>query len=330
MRFLKNVCRWSDLGVVLVTGALATSAACTFPDFAVDQRPDEGDGGSQSVAATGGRAGDSSASGTAPDPGGRGGVGGGGGGGGGAGSTAEAGAAGMAEAGAGGEGAAVWSESELEQLGFELLGVATVDGDGVVLVRDKNQKGGIVQTQALDLTASDALHLELGIRIESGDIPADGLALVIHASPDGPSALGLSGGGLGYGGLTPCLAVELDLFQTAADPSVPHVTLMSDCNPDNHGPSSSPVDGNVADGKDWLLSADWSSSTKLLEVHLRSVETGHDAELLHTVDLSSVVGPQAFLAVTAATGELYATHRLTSLRLKGAGLSPRALVSAVQ
>jgi hypothetical protein len=304
-----------------------------FPAFAVDQRPEEGDGGGQGVGATGGSAGKSSGAAAEAGVGAGGGVGGSGGsvgGGGSGGSTAEAGAAGMADAGAGGQGGVVWSEAELEQLGFALLGVATVDAAGVVLVSAKDQRGGIVQTQPLDLEASDALHLEVGIRIQSSDIPADGLALVIHASPNGPTTQGLGGGGLGYGGLVPCLAVELDLFQTASDPSVPHLTLMPDCNPDNHGPSSSAVDGNVADGKDWTLTADWSSSTKVLEVHLRSVETGHDAELLHTVDLSSVIGPEAFLAVTAATGGHYATQRLTSLKLEGAGLSWRGLVSDSQ
>jgi hypothetical protein len=308
-----------------------SSTACMFPAFAVDQRPEEGDGGGQGVGATGGSVGSTSGASAEAGGGAGSGVSGGSvGGGGSGGSAAQAGAAGMGNAGAGGQRAVVWSEGELEELGFELLGVATVDAAGVVLVGAKEQRGAIVQTQPLDLEASDALHLEVGIRILSDDIPADGLALVIHASPNGPSTLGLGGGGLGYGGLVPCLAVELDLFQTATDPSVPHLTLMPDCNPENHGPSSSAVDGNVADGKDWTLTMDWSSSTNVLEVHLRSVETGHDAELLHTVDLSSVIGPEAFLAVTAATGGHYATQRLTSLRLEGAGLSWRGLVTDSQ
>ena len=43
----------------------------------------------------------------------------------------------------------------------------------------------------------------------------DGLALVIHGDPAGPTALGRGGGDLGYGGLQDALVVEFDTWYNA-------------------------------------------------------------------------------------------------------------------
>ncbi len=52
---------------------------------------------------------------------------------------------------------------------------------------------------------------------------ADGLSFTVQSQ--GPDALGQYGEGIGYGGISPALSVELDDFQNAGDPDNNHVAI---------------------------------------------------------------------------------------------------------
>lgn len=55
---------------------------------------------------------------------------------------------------------------------------------------------------------------------------SDGMAFVIHT--EGPSAIGSDGGSLGYGGITPSIAVEFDTWQNQWDINDNHVAILTD------------------------------------------------------------------------------------------------------
>lgn len=57
--------------------------------------------------------------------------------------------------------------------------------------------------------------------------PGDGLAFVIQNATNGVSALGVSGGGLGYTGIANSLAIEFDTRKDAWDPTSNHVAIQS-------------------------------------------------------------------------------------------------------
>lgn len=69
---------------------------------------------------------------------------------------------------------------------------------------------------------------------DASDMGADGIALVIQNSPNGLNALGESGGGLGYSGISNAVAFEIDLFandqyqlEDKKDPNGNHFAVMA-------------------------------------------------------------------------------------------------------
>ncbi len=311
-------------GVLLSPALWLSSVACTFPAYVADRNASGGQAaggqagtgasGGASAGVSGGLAGGTGATGGAGSPST-------------GGSDAEAGAGGSPETGI----VLGWSQAALEQLGFELLGSAELFADGVQITNKdiKNKLGGLVQTQQLDLALEPELEVTLGFRITPGAMNGDGMALIFHASPDGYTRLGSGGGGLAYGGIAPCMAVELDTAEiAAADLPAPHLGLMPACNPDKHGPSTTALGGNPSDGGDWSLTARWSSDTGLLDVTLLNEATGRETNLSEPMDPRTLVGPKLYVAVTAANGEFSATHFIRSLRLGGGGLELRTLTSA--
>ncbi len=243
--------------------------------------------------------------------------------------TAATAGAGDAESGTGGNQLATpaWSATELARLGFELLGTAELQQGGVMLTHDvaASEAGGLVYSQPLGL-AGAPLHIALGFRIQASAQPGDGMALALHASPEGYRALGRGGGGMGYSGLTPCLSVEIDLEQqTPIDKPVPHIGFMPGCDNDVHG-AFEPVRGNPSDGADWLLTIDWDPKTTLLTASLNERDTPSNATTLsRPTDLAALLGPTAFVAITAGTGELRAAQSVRSLQLSGAGVATLSL-----
>ncbi len=249
---------------------------------------------------------------------------------GGAGTPAAAGAGGATDsggAGAGGQaGTRGWSGPELAQLGFALLGTAELQPDGVILTHEgRGEVGGLVYREPVGLEGAP-LHVALGFRIQASGQPGDGLAVVFHASPQGYSALGGGGGGMGYKGLAPCLAVEIDLAQqTPTDTPIPHIGFIPGCDNEVHA-ALELVRGNPSDGADWLLTVDWDPKTTLLAASLNERDTaGNVTTLSRPMDLASLLGPSAFVAITAGTGELRAVQSVRTLELSGAGIAPLSL-----
>ncbi len=222
-----------------------------------------------------------------------------------------------------------WSESALASFNFVLLGSAKIESNSIVLtdVLSKNQAGGLGQLQEVDFTRGPNLHVSVRFRIEAGEGSGDGMAIVFQSNKDGAYALGRYGGGLGYAGLVPCVAIELDT-QSDADLPAPHLAVIPDCESAAHGPSTTLLGGDPRRGGNWRWSVDWDASTTQLRVQLVDEDTGGGGLLEASVDLIAQLGSKAYVTVVAANGEATATHRITALELGGAGLTSRSLSDA--
>ncbi len=300
--------------------SVACSWSCVFPSYLIEKERELPAAGASGESATGGATGGTTGgvAGTASATGGEGA------------SPDEAGAAGAGQAGSSGLvfDPKPWSTSALDELGFALIGSAKLDANGVALTQlnMKSQAGALIERDRLQLEASTTLHVSLRFSIQSGSPSGDGLALVFHNDPAGYMKLGSAGGGMGYAGLSPCVAIEIDTAGTTdTDNPAPHLALIPECLPQEHGIRTASLGGDPRDGQPWRLTVDWDAVADSLQIRLLNESNQQEAMLSEHFDLATSVGPSPFVAVTSASGEFTATHLVSELELAGGGLGPRAL-----
>ena len=115
--------------------------------------------------------------------------------------------------------------------GFTLNGSATVTAGAIQLTpAEPTRAGTAFWPRAIP---SEGLTVSFDATIAGGS-GADGLALVLGDPTRGatPTSLGLTGGGLGYSGITG-VAIALDTFQNGSDPSANFVGIATGANGDN-------------------------------------------------------------------------------------------------
>jgi Legume lectin domain len=130
---------------------------------------------------------------------------------------------------------------------------------------------------------------------------ADGMTFALQAA--GATALGNFGGDLGYGTITPSLAVEFDTYDNApADPNGNHVGI--DLNGDVASVLTALPPGTLADGESWFAWIDYDGSTDSLEVRLsRSTTRPTNALLTYSIDVPTQLGTTtAWVGFTGGTG----------------------------
>ncbi|GLB49972.1 lectin-like domain-containing protein [Neptunitalea lumnitzerae] len=131
---------------------------------------------------------------------------------------------------------------------------------------------------------------------------ADGIAFVLQPLT---ASAGTIGGGLGYEGIAPSLAVEFDTFNNADDPLVnDHIAIISDGNASNlpaHSEYTTPYDaGNIEDGQWHSVNFNWDADTMTYTITYEGtvVQTA-------TIDMLNDVfagNPYVYWGFTAATG----------------------------
>jgi hypothetical protein len=145
---------------------------------------------------------------------------------------------------------------------------------------------------------------------------SDGIAFVIQS--EGATALGSNGGGLGYEGITPSVAVEFDTWDNAGyDINDNHVAVLingeikgvdsktpygaTNCQPTG-------AFGCMSNGDVWSVWIDYDGA--YLHVALADNSTTRPADLLnYPVDIGSILGQvPAFVGFTAGTGLGYENH----------------------
>jgi hypothetical protein len=130
------------------------------------------------------------------------------------------------------------------------------------------------------------------------DPGADGIVFVLQNQ--GPETVGRVGGGLGYSGIKPSLAVELDTYQNSIDPPEDHITLLRDGSLATgvlDGPI--PLPFNLEDGTWHNVTFVWLSDSMTIKVLV------NDTLYLDAspVDLTGILGSSfAYLGFTSSTG----------------------------
>jgi hypothetical protein len=149
-----------------------------------------------------------------------------------------------------------------------------------------------------------------GATDSSGQSGADGLAFVIQSVSS--SALGAGGGGLGYLGIGPSIAVEFDTWHNSefVDANSNHIGI--DTAGSIQSLQTAAVSPRFDDGSLWHAWINYDGT--ILEV--RTNQTGTrpiDATLRRTLDVLPLLGrDSAFVGFTAATGGAYGNHDIVS------------------
>jgi hypothetical protein len=198
-------------------------------------------------------------------------------------------------------------------VGLALNGTAGVVGDVLRLagVSPHDGVGTAFFEEAVPIEPGVSVFVHFGFHIHggNGESGADGMTFILQNTPNGAEALGGGGGGMGYNGLTPSVAVELDTFDNPSDPDGNHIALLADgvMNPAlaTVSPSFTLNDGTLR-----YLWVDFDGGTDRVEVYVADAPTKPETPILthDGIDLFDRLGGQLYLGWSAATGSYVNNH----------------------
>ena len=166
--------------------------------------------------------------------------------------------------------------------------------------------------ERLDLPKPFSLTFE--INLGANDAGGDGMAFVLHNDPNGKDALGATGGGLGAKGIVNGLAIEIDTYKNADDPSDianDHTNLVDTDN----GSLLSPVTnlGNIEDGAWHTVQLTWDGTSLFY-----TFDGIHVTTLTANISAAYLGGSQfAWFGFTGATETVTEQSKVKILDLHG-------------
>ncbi len=179
------------------------------------------------------------------------------------------------------------------------------------------QAGSAWSTTKLDVTES--FESTFKVYLHHFRPGADGIAFVVQSQ--GPRALGGWGGGLGYRGIKPSLAVEFDTFQNSYDPSRNHLAVVLGGNPDYQADTQeAPI---PLFGKPFLARVVYDADDMMLDVYVKALSAGSQEKhvLTHEIDLADHVDDsEAWVGFTAGTGSGLSKQDIYSWTVDGSGV----------
>jgi len=171
------------------------------------------------------------------------------------------------------------------------------------------QNGSVWNVNLFDL--SNSFDFTFDVFLGCNDGGADGLAFVLQ--PLSTNA-GSSGGGLGYAGINPSVAIEMDTYQNGGEPGFDHMAIQRNGDVSHGGPNTlagpvqiSAATGNVEDCAWHQLNVVWDATTNTLTAYFDGV-----LRLTYTGDIvNNIFGgnPNVFWGFTSATGGSNNEHR---------------------
>ncbi len=168
-----------------------------------------------------------------------------------------------------------------------------------------NQSGSVWNENMINLT--DSFDFTFDVYLGNNDFGADGIAFVLQPIS---TSIGTGGGGLGYDGVSPSLAVELDTYQNAEDPPYDHVAIMGNGIVQHDNPAGNlagPVpalfaNANIEDGTEHRFRIFWDPLTQVMQVYVDdSLRIEYQADIVQNLFSGD---PLVFWGFTGSTGGL--------------------------
>ena len=159
------------------------------------------------------------------------------------------------------------------------------------------------------------LSLKVRMQIATTALPGDGAAIVLHNDPRGTTAIGGTGGELGAGAITPSVALELDTFANANEPSTgEHIGLDLDgiVLP---GAMAATAPFSLYDGTAFTVWLDYDKATHVVSAYIARTQTKPAAPLVTLATDLAHLGSRMFIGFTGATGSDHESHHVLSLAI---------------
>jgi len=178
-----------------------------------------------------------------------------------------------------------------------------------------SQRGSAFIASPMSLSAATSFSTSFELWMHNNTSGADGMAFVVQNSPAGVNALGTTGGGLGYEGITNSVAVEFDTWYNSGygDPAADHIGI-------DAGGSMTSLSTDVPAGVQFKSDAtaavhlfgwvDYDAPTHTLDVYVSNSSTKPTLpQLSETIDLLAALGGgQAYFGFSAGTGSIVNNH----------------------
>jgi hypothetical protein len=170
-------------------------------------------------------------------------------------------------------------------------------------------EGAVWSTNKISLANSFTLNTRL--YFGSGAYPgqADGIAFVLQRTAN--NIVGLDGGGLGYGGITPSFVVEFDTYQNADpfgynnyDMAADHVGFMKNGDPSHMTGALAPAVAtpfDIENGAWHNVVFSWNATTKTMTVSAFGQTYTYTGDIVATIFGND---PNVYFGLTAATGSV--------------------------
>ncbi len=193
--------------------------------------------------------------------------------------------------------------------GLQLNGDASASG-GILTVVSANmyRRGSVFRTTDVFVGEFTTTFRFRFVDLIGGG--ADGLTFTIQ--PTGPGELGGSGGGLGYAGISPSVAVEFDIYYNFPlfDPSANHIGVNTNGSVVSVATTNIPAGYLLQDGQTWTATIDYAGGTLTTRLYRGSTLV---TTLAHAVDIPALLGTSyAYVGFTASTGGAAAAHQVLS------------------
>lgn len=155
------------------------------------------------------------------------------------------------------------------------------------LTPNEKRKSGVVWSKT-PLTIADSFTVSASLYFGVNDaLGADGIAFVLQNK--GSSVVGIKGGGMGLGGISPSLGVTFDTYMNPQDPAEDHIAVVRDgmlIKGILDGPFPFPEKQQIEDGVFHDVTFEWLSTTQRLNIYW---EGNNSALVSTTVNLVSIL-----------------------------------------
>jgi len=198
---------------------------------------------------------------------------------------------------------------------LQINGDAYWAGSALVLTEaTENQQGTAFFPKPFAITANTSMDVHLVFQIEPSPLTADGVTLVWHADPMGARALGVNGGGLSIGSLSPGVAVVFDTHNGSGVELAPGVLFGRTDSFSSQSLAARAEPFMMASGKlidVWVTLRGHAFNVFLSDSGVKPSEPWIQANF----DLLANVGANVFFGVTSATGVKFARHLVHALEV---------------